>query len=73
MTGVIFMGGPGTGGQERCRLFPVERVETGRDRLVRCGQKTDVEDADLAAKLDAKRIADAKVVLEKDAGVMEKL
>ena len=30
-------------------------------------------DAEIAAKLDAKRIADAKVVLEKDAGVMDKL
>ena len=28
---------------------------------------------EIAAKLDAKRIADAKVVLEKDASVMEKL
>ena len=32
-----------------------------------------VSDSDLAAKLDEKRANDAKVVLEKDAGVMEKL
>lgn len=32
-----------------------------------------VSDPDLAAKLDGKRVNDAKVVLEKDAGVMEKL
>ena len=32
-----------------------------------------VSDMEIAAKLDAKRIADAKVVLEKDAGVMDKL
>ena len=32
-----------------------------------------VSDPEIAAKLDAKRIADAQVVLEKDAGVMEKL
>ena len=32
-----------------------------------------VEDADLAAKLDAKRASDAAVVLEKDAGILERL
>lgn len=32
-----------------------------------------VEDADLAAKLDAKRKADAAVVLEKDKGILERL
>lgn len=32
-----------------------------------------VSDPELAAKLDEKRVNDAKVVLEKDAGVMEKL
>ena len=32
-----------------------------------------VEDAALAQKLDAKRVADAKAVLEKDAAVMSKL
>ena len=32
-----------------------------------------VTDSELAAKLDKKRVNDAKVVLEKDAGVMEKL
>ena len=32
-----------------------------------------VEDATLAQKLDAKRVADAKAVLEKDAAVMSKL
>ena len=32
-----------------------------------------VEDADLAAKLDVKRKADAAVVLEKDKGILERL
>ena len=32
-----------------------------------------VSDMELAAKLDEKRVNDAKVVLQKDAGVMEKL
>ena len=32
-----------------------------------------VEDADLAAKLDAKRASDAAVVLEKDKGIIERL
>ena len=32
-----------------------------------------VEDADLAAKLDAKRASDAAVVLEKDKGITERL
>ena len=32
-----------------------------------------VEDADLAAKLDAKRASDAAVVLEKDKGISERL
>ena len=32
-----------------------------------------VEDKDLAAKLDAKRASDAAVVLEKDAGISERL
>ena len=32
-----------------------------------------VEDAELAAKLDAKRKADAAVVLEKDKGILERL
>ena len=32
-----------------------------------------VEDMELAAKLDAKRKADAAVVLEKDAGILERL
>ena len=32
-----------------------------------------VEDASLAAKLDAKRKADAEAVLAKDAGILERL
>ena len=32
-----------------------------------------VEDAELAAKLDAKRKTDAEAVLAKDAGIMERL
>ena len=32
-----------------------------------------VEDADLAAKLDAKRASDAAVVLEKDKGILDRI
>ncbi len=38
-----------------------------------CAQIVAVEDADLAAKLDAKRAADAKKVLEKDASIAANL
>ena len=44
----------------------------GLDALL-AAQILSVSDPEIAAKLDAKRIADAKVVLEKDAGVMDKL
>ena len=44
----------------------------GLDALL-AAQILAVSDAEIAAKLDAKRIADAKIVLEKDAGVMDKL
>lgn len=38
-----------------------------------CIQMLSIEDPDLAAKLDAKRKADAQKVLEKDAAILEKL
>ena len=44
----------------------------GLDALL-AAQILAVSDEAIAAKLDAKRIADAKIVLEKDAGVMDKL
>ena len=48
-------------------------VNGGANAALLAAQILAVSDADIAAKLDAKRIADAKVVLEKDAGVMERL
>mgnify|MGYP003299704533 CR=1 FL=1 len=48
-------------------------VNGGANAALLAAQILAVSDAEIAAKLDAKRIADAKVVLEKDAGVMEKL
>ena len=48
-------------------------VNGGANAALLAAQILAVSDADIAAKLDAKRIADAKVVLEKDASVMEKL
>ena len=44
----------------------------GLDALL-AAQILAVSDPEIAAKLDAKRIADAKAVLAKDAGVMERL
>ena len=48
-------------------------VNGGANAALLAAQILAVSDAEIAAKLDAKRVADAKVVLEKDAGVMDKL
>ena len=48
-------------------------VNGGANAALLAAQILSVSDPEIAAKLDAKRIADAKVVLEKDAGVMDKL
>ena len=48
-------------------------INGAKNAAVLAAQILAVSDAEIAAKLDAKRIADAKVVLEKDAGVMDKL
>ena len=45
----------------------------GVNAALLCAQILAVEDKDLAAKLDAKRKADADAVLEKDAGIMARL
>ena len=48
-------------------------INGGGNAALLAAQILAVSDADLAAKLDAKRAADAAIVLEKDALVMEKL
>ena len=48
-------------------------VNGGANAALLAAQILAVSDAEIAAKLDAKRIADAQVVLEKDAHVCEKL
>ena len=48
-------------------------INGGGNAALLAAQILAVEDADLAAKLDAKRAADAAVVLEKDANVMNDL
>ena len=48
-------------------------VNGGANAALLAAQILAVEDADLAAKLDAKRKADAEVVLAKDAGIAERL
>ena len=48
-------------------------VNGGANAALLAAQILAVEDADLAAKLDAKRKADAEAVLAKDAGIMERL
>ena len=55
--------------------IPVATVAVGggANAALLAAQILAVSDAEIAAKLDAKRISDAKVVLEKDASVMEKL
>ena len=48
-------------------------INGGANAALLCAQILAVEDADLAAKLDAKRAADAAKVLEKDAGILNQL
>ena len=48
-------------------------INGGANAALLAAQILAVSDADLAAKLDAKRATDAAKVLEKDASVMEKL
>lgn len=48
-------------------------INGGGNAALLAAQILAVEDRELAAKLDAKRISDAKAVLEKDAGIMERL
>ena len=48
-------------------------INGGGNAALLAAQILAVSDADLAAKLDAKRAADAAIVLEKDANVMENL
>ena len=48
-------------------------INGGGNAALLAAQIIAVEDADLAARLDAKRAADAAIVLEKDAHVMEQL
>ena len=55
--------------------IPVATVagDGGANAARLAAQSRAVEDADLAAKLDAKRKADAEAVLAKDAGIAERL
>ena len=48
-------------------------INGGANAALLSAQIIAVEDAALAAKLDAKRASDAKAVLEKDAGIAERL
>ena len=48
-------------------------INGGANAALLAAQILAVSDADLAAKLDAKRVSDAAIVLEKDAKVMENL
>ena len=48
-------------------------INGGANAALLAAQILAVSDADLAKKLDEKRANDAKVVLEKDAGVMDRL
>ena len=48
-------------------------INGGANAALLAAQILAVSDADLAAKLDAKRVADAAIVLDKDAKVMENL
>ena len=48
-------------------------IDGGVNAALLCAQIIAVEDSDLAAKLDAKRISDAAKVLEKDQKVAEEL
>ena len=55
--------------------IPVATVAVGggANAALLAAQILAVEDAELAAQLDAKRAADAAAVLEKDAGVLERI
>lgn len=48
-------------------------INGGANAALLCAQIIAVEDAELAAKLDAKRKSDAEAVLEKDAGILSRL
>ena len=48
-------------------------INGGGNAALLAAQILAVSDAELAAKLDAKRAKDAKTVLEKDAGILERL
>ena len=48
-------------------------INGGANAALLAAQILAVADSDLAAKLDAKRVSDAKAVLDKDAGVLERL
>lgn len=48
-------------------------INGGANAALLAAQILAVTDAELAAKLDAKRASDAKAVLEKDASIMERL
>ena len=48
-------------------------INGGANAALLAAQILAVSDAELAQKLDAKRVSDAQAVLQKDAGVMDKL
>lgn len=48
-------------------------INGGANAALLCAQIIAVEDSELAAKLDKKRASDANAVLEKDAGIAERL
>ena len=48
-------------------------VNGGANAALLAAQILAVEDADLAAKLDAKRRADAEAVLRKDSSILERI
>ena len=48
-------------------------INGGANAALLAAQILAVSDEELAAKLDAKRVSDAQAVLEKDAGVMDRL
>ena len=48
-------------------------INGGGNAALLAAQILAVEDAELAAKLDEKRQNDARAVLEKDAGILERL
>ena len=48
-------------------------INGGANAALLAAQILAVSDEDLAAKLDAKRLSDAKAVIEKDAGIMDRL